>query len=78
MLIHVFFCVLSLVALSSSQQKDPLKNFCRIFGHQTTVVDRKLYVDGGLVNWAPLSASSLNYSSKSRRPTISFYALKDG
>lgn len=27
------------------------------------MVDRKLYTDGGLVNWAPLSEQSLNYSN---------------
>jgi hypothetical protein len=30
-----------LVGLSMQQQKDPLKDFCRRFGHQTTVIDRK-------------------------------------
>ncbi|KAF2190559.1 hypothetical protein K469DRAFT_733284 [Zopfia rhizophila CBS 207.26] len=44
-------------------QNDPLKNFCRLFGHQTTLIDRKMYIDGGLVNWAPLSAESVNYTS---------------
>lgn len=48
-----------------AQQKDPLKDFCRIHGHQTTIVDRKLYIDGGLVNWAPLSEGSINYTSTS-------------
>ena len=58
------FLVLTFLVALSTQQKDPLKDFCRLFGHQTTVVDRKLYVDGGLVNWSPLSADSLNYSSE--------------
>lgn len=44
----------------SYQQKDPLKDFCRIFGHQTAVVDRKLFIDGGLVNWRD---DSSNYTS---------------
>ncbi|KAF1996201.1 hypothetical protein P154DRAFT_609276, partial [Amniculicola lignicola CBS 123094] len=48
----------------SAQQEDPLKDFCRLFGHSTTVVDRKQYIDGGLVNWSPVSASSTNYTSK--------------
>ncbi|EUC31638.1 hypothetical protein COCCADRAFT_6516 [Bipolaris zeicola 26-R-13] len=54
-----FFSFISLCVT----QKDPLKDFCRIHGHQTTIVDRRLYVDGGLVNWSPLSAESINYTS---------------
>jgi hypothetical protein len=60
----VVFTVLFFVPLSF-QQTNPLKNFCRLFGHQTAVVDRQLYIDGGLVNWGPLSASSINYTSES-------------
>jgi len=58
-ILFFFFSLLSL----STQQKNPLKDFCRLFGHSTTVVDRKLYIDGGLVNWSPISQTSLNYSS---------------
>ncbi|KAF2749188.1 hypothetical protein M011DRAFT_475920 [Sporormia fimetaria CBS 119925] len=58
--------LLSLVSISV-QLKDPLQDFCRLFGHQTAVVDRQLLIDGGLVNWAPVSATSLNYSSTSLR-----------
>ncbi|KAF2464857.1 uncharacterized protein BDR25DRAFT_241162, partial [Lindgomyces ingoldianus] len=47
----------------SAQQHDPLQDFCRIFGHQTTLVDRKIYIDGGLVNWDS-SAGAQNYSSR--------------
>ncbi|KAF2281401.1 uncharacterized protein EI97DRAFT_472800 [Westerdykella ornata] len=60
--LRLFLAVSSCIS-RSEQRKDPLKDFCRIFGHQTTVVDRRMIVDGGLVNFAPLSASSLNYSS---------------
>jgi hypothetical protein len=49
-----------------STQEDPLKDFCRLFGHQTAVVDRKLYIDGGYVNWSPVSDSSINYTSESK------------
>lgn len=62
MFLTLLVSILSLISLSV-QQKDPLEDFCRLFGHQTTVVDRNLYIDGGLVNWSPVSASSLNYSS---------------
>jgi hypothetical protein len=30
----------------SIQQKDPIKDFCRRFGHQTAMVDNKLFIDG--------------------------------
>ncbi|KAF7586996.1 hypothetical protein BBP40_007888 [Aspergillus hancockii] len=46
---------LGLVLLTLQQQEDLLKNFCRIFGHQTAVIDRKLYIDGGFVNYNPLN-----------------------
>ncbi|OCL01372.1 hypothetical protein AOQ84DRAFT_403499 [Glonium stellatum] len=49
--------------ISPSYQQDPLKNFCRIFGHQTAVVDRKLFIYGGLVNWGPMSANSNNVTN---------------
>ncbi|KAF2461305.1 hypothetical protein BDY21DRAFT_83089 [Lineolata rhizophorae] len=51
-------------AAPSLQQKDPLTDFCRRFGHQTTVIDRRLYIDGGMVNWNPISQNPLNYTNK--------------
>ncbi|KAF2680577.1 hypothetical protein K458DRAFT_479748 [Lentithecium fluviatile CBS 122367] len=57
------FIALLVLASISTAQKDPLKDFCRLHSHQTTIVDRRLYIDGGLVNWSPLSADSLNYTS---------------
>jgi hypothetical protein len=71
MLVAFTLCLLSFISFSL-QMKDPLKDFCRIFGHQTALVDRKLYIDGGLVNWAPLSANSLNYSSQYKPMHIIF------
>ncbi|KAE8378052.1 hypothetical protein BDV26DRAFT_262411 [Aspergillus bertholletiae] len=47
----------------SLQQPDILKDFCRLFGHQTAVIDRKLYVDGGFVNYNPLSQYPNNESN---------------
>lgn len=49
--------------LHLSIQHDPVKDFCRRFGHQTAVVDRKLYIDGGLINWKPLETDPKNYTS---------------
>ncbi|KAH9887524.1 hypothetical protein F4778DRAFT_786364 [Xylariomycetidae sp. FL2044] len=42
-------------------QEDPVKDFCRRFGHQTALIDRNLYIDGGFVNWPTLEA---NYSNQ--------------
>ena len=40
--------LLTLVSKTLTQAPlDPRKNFCRRFGHQTAVIDRKLYIDGG-------------------------------
>jgi hypothetical protein len=50
-------------SLHLSVQHDPVKDFCRRFGHQTAVVDRKLYIDGGLVNWKPLETDPKNFTS---------------
>ncbi len=55
---------LALLVQSSVAQMDPVKNFCRRFGHQTTVIDRKLYIDGGLVDWNPIPSYPANYTSK--------------
>jgi hypothetical protein len=52
---------LLLFAQVSLQQMDPVNNFCRRFGHQSCVIDRKLYIDGGQVNWNPVAQ---NYTSK--------------
>ncbi|KAI9730989.1 MAG: hypothetical protein M1834_005450 [Cirrosporium novae-zelandiae] len=62
---RLWFCLSLLLILikTSSQQKDPLRDFCRRFGHQTTVIDRKLYIDGGLLNWNPIDANPLNYTN---------------
>lgn len=56
--------LLSFATLSLQDTKDPVKDFCRRWGHQTAVIDRKLYIDGGQVDWNPLSQNPLNYTSK--------------
>ncbi|KAG6353467.1 hypothetical protein INS49_005648 [Diaporthe citri] len=58
-----YLAVLALFAHRSWQQRDPVQNFCRRFGHQSTVIDDKLYLDGGLVNWNPISTNAQNYSN---------------
>lgn len=49
---------------TSWAQKDPLHDFCRRFGHQTAVVDQKLFIDGGQVDWNPIAQNNQNYTSK--------------
>ncbi|KAH6998603.1 hypothetical protein BKA56DRAFT_30785 [Ilyonectria sp. MPI-CAGE-AT-0026] len=34
------------------QQRDPINDFCRRWGHQTAVIDDKLYIDGGLITYS--------------------------
>jgi hypothetical protein len=52
---------LSLVGISTQQApKDPLKDFCRRWGHQTAVVDDKLLIDGGYINYSPLDQNPQN------------------
>ncbi|KAF2271331.1 uncharacterized protein EI97DRAFT_437964 [Westerdykella ornata] len=48
---------------SLQASKDPLNDFCRRWAHQTAYVDGKLYIDGGLVAWKPLSSNPLNYTN---------------
>lgn len=66
MAVKLWFLSIAVLATSlnlSVQQHDPAKDFCRRFGHQTAVIDRKLYVDGGLINWKPLETNPKNYTS---------------
>ncbi|RMD41435.1 hypothetical protein DV735_g3680, partial [Chaetothyriales sp. CBS 134920] len=45
-----------LVSLASAQApQDPLKDLCRRYGHQTAIIDRKLYIDGGWEYANPMS-----------------------
>jgi hypothetical protein len=55
--------VFLLLVQVSLQQKNPITDFCRRFGHQTAVIDQKLYIDGGMVDWKPISQNPANYSS---------------
>lgn len=59
---RITLLVLSLISFSDGQT-DPIKSFCRLFGHSTAIVDREMYIDGGFVNWDPISADSINYTN---------------
>ncbi|KAH7313854.1 hypothetical protein B0I35DRAFT_480501 [Stachybotrys elegans] len=54
----------------SKAQHDPLEDFCRRWGHQSAVVDGKLYIDGGMVNYKPFTSRSQNLSN-------TFFAYSD-
>jgi hypothetical protein len=43
---------------------DPLKDFCRRYGHQTAVIDRKLYIDGGWLYANPITLNPIPTISK--------------
>ncbi|KIW27898.1 uncharacterized protein PV07_07596 [Cladophialophora immunda] len=56
--------LLLLLALLTAQTvaqapADPLRNFCRRYGHQTAVIDRKLYIDGGWLYANPISQNPI-------------------
>ncbi|PQE07516.1 cell wall anchored protein [Rutstroemia sp. NJR-2017a BBW] len=59
MILGLLLCLVQ----TSSQQKDPLNDFCRRWGHQTTVIDRQMFVDGGMIDWNPISQNPQNYSN---------------
>ncbi|KAG7118051.1 Kelch repeat-containing protein like [Verticillium longisporum] len=52
--------LLLLFVQPSAQQRDPVSDFCRRFGHQTAVVDDKLFIDGGILNWSPVAGNYTN------------------
>lgn len=66
MLLHrnqLYAAVLAAHVQISLQQYDPLTDFCRRFAHQTTLIDRNIYIDGGLVTYAS-GPNGPNYTSK--------------
>ncbi|KAH8195754.1 hypothetical protein TruAng_010082 [Truncatella angustata] len=62
-LLGALFVLVFLFSVPSLAQRDPVTNFCRRFGHQTAVIDRKLYIDGGFINYAPLPSNPTNYTN---------------
>ena len=61
---HVVILVLLAFYVSVTvQQRNPIDNFCRRWGHQTTVVDNKLFIDGGLITFNPAPQTPENISS---------------
>lgn len=60
----VALVILGFYVAVSVQQRDPISNFCRRWGHQTAVVDNKLYIDGGLLTYNPAPRTPENFSSR--------------
>ncbi|KAH7066721.1 hypothetical protein BKA63DRAFT_571128 [Paraphoma chrysanthemicola] len=48
MLVFVFYCLMGVGSAANSS--DQIQHFCRRFEHRTTVVNNKLYIDGGKWN----------------------------
>lgn len=71
-----YLLFLCLVGLGFAQDiDDPVEKFCRRFGHQTALIDRKLYIDGGIINYNPLTDSeSTNRTSMAQSCPVSAYA----
>ncbi|KAK4123424.1 hypothetical protein N657DRAFT_463263 [Parathielavia appendiculata] len=59
----ISWLIFLLAFVNRSSAMDPVENFCRRFGHQTAVIDRRLYIDGGFINYNPLSQYPTNYSN---------------
>ncbi|KAH7316561.1 hypothetical protein B0I35DRAFT_451549 [Stachybotrys elegans] len=55
--------VLLLLAADPSSAQNPKDNFCRRFAHQTAVIDDKLYIDGGWVNYDSFQRDHENISN---------------
>ena len=55
--------LLSLATQSLAQQDDPVKGFCRRWGHTTARVDSMLYIDGGMVGEVPFTSNHSSMSS---------------
>lgn len=62
-LLSGYLIAAALAALQPAHAKDPIRDFCRRWGHQTAVVDNRLYIDGGQLTWNPMSQNPLNYTN---------------
>ncbi|PVH92279.1 hypothetical protein DM02DRAFT_700347 [Periconia macrospinosa] len=57
--------LLWLVSHLAGAIQNPRDNFCRRYAHQTTVIDDKLYIDGGYVNFDSFPTDHLDVPSNS-------------
>src|SRR2546421_11707153 len=63
--------LLALFILSALAQPpaDPLTDFCRRYGHQTAVIDKKLYIDGGWLYANRIPLNPMPTLSKAAAPS---------
>ncbi|KAJ2891489.1 hypothetical protein MKZ38_000322 [Zalerion maritima] len=66
--------LVSSVLISVAHAKDPVQDFCRRWGHATTVIDDRLFIDGGYVNWEPIGSDPRNYTKKATPTWKDVYA----
>ncbi|CAG8958496.1 hypothetical protein HYFRA_00009810, partial [Hymenoscyphus fraxineus] len=52
------------ISLQQDPSPESTVGFCRRFAHQSCVIDRRLYIDGGLVNYQTANDDSRNVTSK--------------
>lgn len=57
------FVLLVFVHQSLALNHDPIRDFCRRFGHQTAIIDQTLYIHGGQLNYNPMTEDAANYTN---------------
>ena len=65
--VHLFFLHIGLFLLPlifAQAPADVFGDFCRRYGHQTAIIDRKLYIDGGWLYANPISQNPVPTISK--------------
>jgi hypothetical protein len=61
----VLLTLLAIYALAQAPP-DPIRDFCRRYGHQTAVIDGRLYIDGGWVYANPIEQNPIPTISTAR------------
>jgi hypothetical protein len=67
--LSVLLIVILLISPYYAALQNPRDNFCRRYGHQATVIDDKLYIDGGFVNFDTFAQDHTDFPSKPLRPS---------
>lgn len=49
--VYCFLLLLAATHVAAALGQDPVNNFCRRYSHQSTVIDDRLYIDGGYINY---------------------------
>jgi hypothetical protein len=67
--LHSLLLALFILPALAQPPADPLKDFCRRYGHQTAVIDEKLYIDGGWLYANPIPLNPIPTMSKAASPS---------